>query len=969
MKKHLLLVLLLGWIVRAPAQTNVIFFPLGDVGVFPEAGLQVQVKLNSPFPRVFNGVGIVPNFKPTLTDTNGIAWFTNLVAGNYYGQIDGAPGMLDGFTVATNTTGMVNGWSLMGITNIPNPVTSFYTAQQVDTKLAAIVISGGGTPLAGGNGVTITTAGITNVVSVSTSYDPLGLAYAVGANVTNDIAATAATTLASAQTFTTAATNHLGSAAFYPTNTFDLAGSATAAQSASDPAGTAASALVTATNTDLGALAAQNTAQNTALANGTNSVKVYAAAQASAAQAAATLASTNFSVNARPTYTVYCLCPSNNIVPDNQVSFTNLQIAINLLCSNYQGGTITMGSGEFYSPGGYLFPSNQYFNIRITGQGGSASRITCDTNLFYLAAISTNGNGLSDHITIDHVGCFYKGTNCAFLFYLDFDWENIVRDCWIGAYANLTNNGAEEWFWGDNLTVPQGVAVGWLGGDNANAFQNNVVCGVAAGLILGADHYRCDHNQWSEVGEYGAAVVSNNWNVASAVNLSVEGGERNINIQAIAVSGACYILQDYGDTDIGLDHIFNSAAGFYLTASAKSEYGHRVIHNNLIESVDYPILVESAGQGAAPYTMITEYSDNMYYGDYQFSSATASPFFTMDATTYTITQTNTSSMDAVLGTDVQFSGGFLHGGAQWAMRVGGLPILTANAAASRQLALTNTYSFWSSSVVATNPGTGNYIAATNGNLTASGTITATTLAGALPATSLTGTVPMSNLSPVIITNTVYTNVGPSIVVNNVAFLYTNPFYGSGGVASTNVTVLAGNTINATNNLILGANVLSTNGAGGINVTNAGLPSQGFSTTASNLVVQTNLVVNGGTISSPDYSFTLSCSGGGAALNLVGGNGTITMSCPHGVFINGSYASMWVGDLVAAIQAMNPIWAPSIVLTNSSIMPSNTFNLAVITNGTPNFGWAWGMSNTCPIAVFCSNAATYIYYTTPKTTTP
>lgn len=157
---------------------------------------------------------------------------------------------------------------------------------------------------------------------------------------------------------------------------------------------------------------------------------------------------------------------TNAIMPDNQHVFTNLQTAINMVCSNnFGGGTIICGTGEFYRPAGYFFPSNQYFCVRITGQSPGGTWITADTNLFYLEG----SPGVGSEVTIDNVACHYKNTNWGFMLWLDQDSKNTIRNCWLMNYADLTNSGPQEWAHSGVCTVPQGVA-------------------------LGADHYRCIDN-------------------------------------------------------------------------------------------------------------------------------------------------------------------------------------------------------------------------------------------------------------------------------------------------------------------------------------------------------------------------------------------------------------------------------------------------------------------------------------------
>jgi hypothetical protein len=122
----------------AVGQTNVLYAPVADLGQMSQTGVKVSLHLLSPTPRFVAGVAIRPDDKAAFTDTNGIAWFTNVVWGNYSGQVFGAPGVNFNFTVHTNTAGTVNLFGLCGTTNVPPTPWQYYTASQIDALLAGI---------------------------------------------------------------------------------------------------------------------------------------------------------------------------------------------------------------------------------------------------------------------------------------------------------------------------------------------------------------------------------------------------------------------------------------------------------------------------------------------------------------------------------------------------------------------------------------------------------------------------------------------------------------------------------------------------------------------------------------------------------------------------------------------------------------------------------------------------------------
>jgi hypothetical protein len=77
-----------------------------------------------------------------FTSTNGVAYYSNVLAGSYRLDIAGTPGRSFPITVP-DTNGVLSAAALVNSTNIN---THFYTATQVDALIAGIVIDGGGTP-------------------------------------------------------------------------------------------------------------------------------------------------------------------------------------------------------------------------------------------------------------------------------------------------------------------------------------------------------------------------------------------------------------------------------------------------------------------------------------------------------------------------------------------------------------------------------------------------------------------------------------------------------------------------------------------------------------------------------------------------------------------------------------------------------------------------------------------------------
>ena len=183
------LIMLLAFLC-ARAQTNVIQVPVGDLGQTALPGVTVTWTLNDPNPRVVNGVAIRQQPVSALTDSNGIAWFTNMVWGYYFVNLSGGVGTTLPVTVQPTDQGPLNVQSLLGRRTLPpNPLTNYYTAAQIDAKIAAIP-SGGGT--ATNVSVTITNLdGSLNIVS----NGPTSYALSLPTTITNPPSAAVAFSL------------------------------------------------------------------------------------------------------------------------------------------------------------------------------------------------------------------------------------------------------------------------------------------------------------------------------------------------------------------------------------------------------------------------------------------------------------------------------------------------------------------------------------------------------------------------------------------------------------------------------------------------------------------------------------------------------------------------------------------------------------------------------------------------------
>lgn len=139
--KKLLITFLIIFAVSAGAQTNIIYFKVGDIlsgaGSPNLRNLKTVLTDTTVNPRVINDVLISPAPKTAVSQSDGKVYFTNVVWGTYNITLYGTPQVMFDIQVQTNTTGLVDGASLMSITNVPNPLSEFYTKVQIDALFSS----------------------------------------------------------------------------------------------------------------------------------------------------------------------------------------------------------------------------------------------------------------------------------------------------------------------------------------------------------------------------------------------------------------------------------------------------------------------------------------------------------------------------------------------------------------------------------------------------------------------------------------------------------------------------------------------------------------------------------------------------------------------------------------------------------------------------------------------------------------
>jgi hypothetical protein len=126
----------------------------------------VELRLKNPGAVVAGPWLLAGDSQRTYSDTNGLAYFSNVLAGDYILTIHGSP--LRNYPVSIfDTNGLVDFATVVGGTNT---LQDFYTAAQVDAKIAAVPTGGGGvTNLVGASGLaTVTTNGNNFTINVST---------------------------------------------------------------------------------------------------------------------------------------------------------------------------------------------------------------------------------------------------------------------------------------------------------------------------------------------------------------------------------------------------------------------------------------------------------------------------------------------------------------------------------------------------------------------------------------------------------------------------------------------------------------------------------------------------------------------------------------------------------------------------------------------------------------------------------
>lgn len=126
--------------LHGQCQTNIIYVPVQNLAQVVQVGVKVQVTLLQPWPQTANGIGYLPAYVPEFTDTNGVAWFTNLVWGNYGCQVFGRPGLNFGFSVQPGTTGTWNVFTLNGAGSYSNQLAIFFAATNVNNATGSNVV-------------------------------------------------------------------------------------------------------------------------------------------------------------------------------------------------------------------------------------------------------------------------------------------------------------------------------------------------------------------------------------------------------------------------------------------------------------------------------------------------------------------------------------------------------------------------------------------------------------------------------------------------------------------------------------------------------------------------------------------------------------------------------------------------------------------------------------------------------------
>tara|TARA_R110000868_G_scaffold183873_2_gene425219 strand:- start:1617 stop:4679 length:3063 start_codon:yes stop_codon:yes gene_type:complete len=162
-------------------QTNVIMVNIADYGLAPQS-MRITLTLISPNPRTYNNYLISSTPISTVTGTNGIGYFTNLIWGQYRADLSSTPVTKFMINVNTNSIGSVSFVSLITDTAAlpPNPTTNYYNQAQIDSLLSAIKA-----------GVGVTNAYATNIAGVLVTNQNIYIStnYA-STSITNGLATT-----------------------------------------------------------------------------------------------------------------------------------------------------------------------------------------------------------------------------------------------------------------------------------------------------------------------------------------------------------------------------------------------------------------------------------------------------------------------------------------------------------------------------------------------------------------------------------------------------------------------------------------------------------------------------------------------------------------------------------------------------------------------------------------------------------
>lgn len=182
--KNLFIFVTLLWVSIAGAQTNLISVNVGDIlsgsGIPDLPGLAVKVTDTTPFARNNNGIFIAPIPQTSYSSSAGIAYFTNLIWGNYTITLATVPPVSFPIQVQTNTIGAVDATTLLQNTNtFLNNLTNFYNVSQINSLLSGYF------PLIGGVwGTQVETTNLTLMGTDVLTNNFSGAVFLLGTNAT-----------------------------------------------------------------------------------------------------------------------------------------------------------------------------------------------------------------------------------------------------------------------------------------------------------------------------------------------------------------------------------------------------------------------------------------------------------------------------------------------------------------------------------------------------------------------------------------------------------------------------------------------------------------------------------------------------------------------------------------------------------------------------------------------------------------